>query len=245
MAELVATAPGTAAYSRDVVEALAAGEPDWLCELRLDAFAAYERLPVPTTRLEEWRYTDPRMLKWDVVEPATSSPQQGEVGRAVAGQAQPPASAVDASAAARALLDARPAPGRVLQLDGGIARVELDESLQAKGVLLLDLADAAREHGDLVREHLASAIAIDAGKFAALNAALWSAGVFLYVPRGVRIDEPIRIVRSVETGGLAYFPRLLMVTGEGSRVGVVEELVSPDLPEPAFSCGAVDRKSVV
>lgn len=233
MAELVATAAGTAAYNRDIVEALAAGEPDWLRGLRLDAFAAYERLPVPTTRLEEWRYTDPRMLKWDVVEPADPSPQRGEV--ATSG-----ATTSAAGADASALLDARPAPGRVLQLGGGIVRVELDESLQSKGVLLLDLADAAREHGDLVRAHLARAIAADAGKFAALNTALWSAGVFVYVPRGVRIDQPIRIVRSVETGGLAYFPRLLIVAEEGSRVGVVEELVSPDLPEPAFSCGAVE-----
>lgn len=226
MADVVAVAPGTAAYSRDIVEALATGEPDWLRELRLAAFAAYERLPVPATRLEEWRYTDPRMLKWDMVEPADTS------ARSMA-----PATAGDDPGA---LLDAPPASGRVLQLGGGITRVELDETLKQKGVVLLDLAVAAREHGDLVRPHLARVIASDSGKFAALNTAFWSAGVFLYVPRGVRVDEPIRIVRWVGDGGLAYFPRLLMVAAEGSRVGVVEELVSPDLPEPAFSCGAVE-----
>ncbi|MGH7555582.1 MAG: Fe-S cluster assembly protein SufD, partial [Longimicrobiales bacterium] len=62
----------------------------------------------------------------------------------------------------------------------------------------------------------------------------------LYVPRGVRIEQPIRIVRWIDEGGFAYFPRMLIVAADASQVGVVENFVSPDLTSPAFSCGTME-----
>ncbi len=50
----------TPALSLDAVERIALGEPDWLRERRTHAWAVYERTPMPTTKLEEWRYTDLR-----------------------------------------------------------------------------------------------------------------------------------------------------------------------------------------
>jgi Fe-S cluster assembly protein SufD len=52
-------------------------------------------------------------------------------------------------------------------------------------------------------KHLGTAAMRDAGKFAALNGAFWNAGIFLYVPRGVRIDEPIRVLRHLTDEGVA------------------------------------------
>src|SRR4051812_38380237 len=43
------------------------GQPEWLTTLRSTALAAYNAAPMPTTKLEEWRYTDPSRLKWDRV----------------------------------------------------------------------------------------------------------------------------------------------------------------------------------
>src|SRR5690606_17457321 len=78
------------------------------------------------------------------------------------------------------------------------------------------------------------------GKFAALNAALWTAGVFLYVPRGVRIEEPIRAARWIDEAGVAVFPRTLIIAEQGSHVAYVDEFASPDFDAPALSCGAVE-----
>jgi Fe-S cluster assembly protein SufD len=208
-------------YEREALERFA-DEPAWLRAERAAAFDAFERLPLPTTRSEEWRYTDPAMLKWDKV--VLASPDAGS-------------SCVDR---ARRTLAGKLSAGRVIQCGSQIAEIELPEALREQGVILLDLATAAREHGQLVETHLGRALPADAGKFAALNAAFWSAGVFLHVPRGVRFDAPIRIVRWVEQGGLAYFPRTLLVAGEGSEVGLVEEFASPDLDAPAFCNGAVE-----
>jgi len=208
-------------YEREALERFAE-ETAWLREQRSLAFDAFERLPLPTTRLEEWRYTDPAQLKWDQVTLASLDTGTSCVDRA------------------KRMLAGKLSAGRVIQCGAYIADIELPDELSSQGVILMDLASAAREHPQLIESHLGRALPADAGKFAALNSAFWSAGVFLYVPRGVRIDAPIRIVRWVEQGGLAYFPRTLLVAAEGSEIGLVEEFASPDLPSPAFCNGAVE-----
>jgi Fe-S cluster assembly protein SufD len=115
----------------------------------------------------------------------------------------------------------------------------LSDELKQKGVLLLSLADAARDHRELVEKHFGTALPASFNKFAALNAALWRDGVFLYVPRGVRIDEPIRIKHSIEAS-TAILPRTLIVAEDASHVGFVEEFRSADFTEPALCVGGVE-----
>jgi Fe-S cluster assembly protein SufD len=220
---MMAPATGAAAYSREALEARLGGEPDWLRESRLAALDVFERTPLATTRTEEWRYTDPRLLKWDAVELA---PLRGPTYASFA----PDERAKRAAAGA----------GWVLTADTAVQEIELAGELRDKGVLLLDLATAALEHDELLRRYLGQIVTPESGKFAALNGAFWSAGVLLYVPRGVRIETPIRISRSIEESGFAYFPRLLVVAEEGSQVGVIEYLTSPHFEQPAFTCGAVE-----
>ena len=209
-------------YGRDVVEVRAEGEPDWLAAKRFEAWDVWEATPMPTTRGEEWRYTDPRLLKWNAVKVADAS---------VGGTPD----------AARARLQGLTASCRVVQVGAAAPVIELDPVLEKQGVIVLDLLAAAREHPDLVRDHLGTRAAPpSAGKFAALNGALWSGGVFVHVPAGVRIEDPIRILRWIDEPGLAYFPRTLIVAADGSQVGVVEEFASPDFTETAFSNGVVE-----
>ncbi len=213
----------TAAFNRDAVVARTMNEPEWLKQRRLDAWGVYEDLALPTTKLEEWRYTDVSLFKLEAMRLAEPA-----VGAAI-------------PAGARAMQEGKEAAGRVLQVGASIVETWLDEALVAKGVLLMDLATAAREHPELVEQHLATdAVPAAAGKFAALNAALWTAGVFLYVPRGVRIDAPIRVARWIDESGIAVFPRTLIIADEGSHVAYVDEFASPDLEGASLSCGAVE-----
>src|SRR2546423_4819880 len=70
-------------------------------------------------------------------------------------------------------------------------RVQLDPVLARLGVVFLPLAQAAREHRDLVERYLFSAVKPDRDKFAALHAALFTGGSFLYVPDGVSVEHPL------------------------------------------------------
>ncbi len=234
MADLATAAEGiTDAINRDAAEARGAGEPEWLRNLRLRAWKTYEETPLPTTKLEEWRYTRVDQLGLEGVRLA-------DVPQKKAGAA-PPGLPDDLPQEARELIsEERKASGRVLQLDDAVLHSELDPGLRERGVILSDLATAASEHRELVEEHLARIVAPESGKFHALNSALWSAGVFLYVPRGVRVELPIRVGRWVGQEGTVVFPRTLIIAGEGSSVSYVDEFGSPDFEEPTVSCGAVE-----
>jgi len=244
VAEGAGRAKGLEGVDRATVERVSAGEPDWLRDARLAAWDVFEATPMPTTKLEEWRYTEVSKLGLDEVVFAPvglGGPSGNGKGGAVSA-ASPPATVPDGVAeGARELVHGdREAVGRMLQVGGAMVYAALDEEYAAKGVILTDLATAAREHPELVREHLGRAVAPEAGKFQALNGALWSAGVFLYVPRGVRLERPIRVGRWIDGPGEAVLPRTLIVAGEGSQVAYIDEFGSPDLDAPALSIGAVE-----
>ncbi|TVP76438.1 MAG: Fe-S cluster assembly protein SufD [Gemmatimonadales bacterium] len=219
----------TDALNADAVQSLASGAPEWLQNRRLDAWATYERTPMPSTRLEEWRYTDlSRLLELDSLEPLPWSKRTFD-------RASAPAS-LDA-----ALEADREASGRVVELDGSVAHVELDADLAEKGVRLLSLRDAVEEIPEVLERRLATeALPATDGKFQALNAALWQDGIVLVVPRGVRMEDPIRVTRHVSRTGQAIFSRVLIVAEPGSQVSFVDEIVSEDLEEQTLFSSAVE-----
>jgi Fe-S cluster assembly protein SufD len=226
LAEL-ATAPkgitnGLLDVTREEALDRGASQPEWLRELRSRAFGAFETLEFPTRALEEWRYTDVAQLRLGDVRLAD------------------PAPAALVPAEARALLVGKEAAATVLLVGGSVAEIALEPALADQGVVVQDLATAAAERPELVREHFGTAVSMDADRLAALNGALWSGGVFVHVPRGVRVEAPVRVVRWLEEGGVAVFPRTLIVAEAHSHIAYVEEFASPDLAEPAVSLGAVE-----
>src|SRR5205809_4777476 len=73
-------------------------------------------------------------------------------------------------------------------LDG--QKLMLPEALP-KGVILEPLRQAAKDHPELVEPRLFSLVHADRDRFAALHAAFFTGGTFLYVPDGVVLDKPI------------------------------------------------------
>jgi Fe-S cluster assembly protein SufD len=201
-------------------------EPAWLREQRLEAWRRYETMDFPDPYDEEWRRTDVRAMAFDGLKPlSASSPVRG-------------AEALPASI--RSAWDDDAVAGRIFQHDSDVVFTQLDETLKARGVILTDLHTAAREHGDLVKQHLAQAVKPDEWKYLALNAALWSGGCFLYVPRGVEIELPVQLSTGVSTEGLALFPRTLIIAECESKVTFIDETISPDQATPGFVSGAVE-----
>jgi Fe-S cluster assembly protein SufD len=105
---------------------------------------------------------------------------------------------------------------------------ELPDHLAAAGVVFGDLAEVARARPDLVQRHLGRGQTLDShAHFWALAQARWRGGTFLYVPRGVTVDETL--VARVDVGSAAAcFPVSLVVAEEGSSVSLLEEIRSDD-----------------
>ena len=70
------------------------------------------------------------------------------------------------------------------QYESEVVYHQVNEKLEAQGVIFTDMDTALREHEDLVREHWATIIPANDNKLAALNSAVWSGGSFVYVPAG-------------------------------------------------------------
>src|SRR6185295_2084134 len=98
---------------------------------------------------------------------------------------------------------------------------------RAKGVILTDLHTAAREHPELVQKYLSGLVKPGEWKYVALNAAMWSGGCFLYIPKDVEIDLPVHLSTGVSADGLALFPRTLIVAERNSKVTFIDETLSP------------------
>src|SRR5437660_1624743 len=205
-------------FTIEAVEELASlhGEPEWVRARRREAFAAYERLPLPSRSDEEWRRTDVRGLdleSFEAFEPANGAA---------------PSDPIEGAA------------GVLRQRGSEPGQVELDAEVAARGDLFMPLTRAAREHPDLVRPNLFSEVRPDRDKFAALHAALFSGGTFLYVPDGVTIERPLVSQFWSSGGGAAVLPHTLIVAGRGSSFNYVDEFLSPDLDRPGLTSGSAE-----
>ena len=219
----------TEALNAGAVERIGRSEPEWLSARRMHAWDVYEQTPMPTTRLEEWRYTDLKKkldldaLRLSEIEPASNDPETWP-------------------SLLRATLDEdHEASGHIVVIDGHVVHSDLNVDLASQGVILMSLHEAVVQHADHVQKHLATnAVPAEDGKFAALNAALWADGVFLYVPRGVSLDLPVRVTRWISEAGAALFSRILIVAEAQSQVSYVDEVVSDDFDAQTFASTAVE-----
>lgn len=222
------TAPG---IGRAAFAGTSDTDPAWLRARREEAWDTYQATPMPSTRSEEWRYTDlARKLQLDDLVVVAGDPGPGTGAEAVL-----------PDALRRTMDQDRDSAGRIVDVDGKVVSVELDESLARQGVVLASLRDAARQGDGEVRRLLATeAVPASDGKFPALNAALWSDGVFLRIPRGVRVERPVRLNRWVSRPGSATFTRILIVAEASSRLSFVEETLSPDFDRTTLVNTAVE-----
>ena len=218
----------TSALNPDAVATIAIGEPAWLRERREHAWSVYERTPMPSTRLEEWRYTDLRKkLDLGALRLADGGPGSDDP------EAWP-------ERLREAMDEDHEASGHIVLIDGHVVHADLDASLASKGVVLCSLHEAVAKHASTVREHLAITVPAEDGKFAALNAALWADGIFLHVPRGVRLEQPVRVTRWFSESAAAYFSRVLIVAERESQVSYVDAILSEDFAEPTLASTAVE-----
>src|SRR5699024_9831153 len=71
----------------------------------------------------------------------------------------------------------------------------LSEELKAQGVILTDIFTASREHADLLKKYyMTDGVKVEEHKLTAYHAALLNGGVFVYVPKGVVIADPLQVL---------------------------------------------------
>lgn len=203
-------------------------EPEWLRRRRAEAWSAWQQLPMPGRKDEEWRRTDISALDLGGVVPFVEAPER----------------ASDVNSLPAGLLSAfdegERRGGLLVHHNTGTKFHSLPEEVAASGVIFDDLDSAARKHPDLVKQHLNSVVSSTEDKFSALHGALWSGGMFLYVPRDVQVELPMHFLTWADTPGLAVMPHVLVVAEAGASVTVINEAASPAGGDPGLANGVVE-----
>lgn len=223
----MATAIASPGFSQASFDAFLAArnEPSWLTDLRLNAWSSFLELPMPSTHDEEWMRTDIRLFKLDrfeLPEPTGAiSPQDIELPNALL------AAGVDLA-------------GHAVAMNSHSVASELAPRWARQGVLFGSLAKLVREHGELLRPFFERHV-VDPfkDKFSALNAACWSGGTLLYVPKGVAIEEPLHSLSAMAPRGVDL-GKTLVILETGAEATFLSETASTSAEGSGLHCGSIE-----
>lgn len=190
-------------------------EAAWLNRLRQNAMARFEELGFPTTKEEEWKYTNVAPIARAGFTPYEIEENPGSTmrGEEMASFEVPETS-----------------DSQLIFVNGSL-REDLSslKSLPAE-VVVMNLARAVvdERYSEIARGHLARHADYVSNSFTALNTAFVDSGAFIYVPKGVIVTAPLHLVfisNPIDTNRIT-FPRVLFVAEENSAATLIESYVS-------------------
>ncbi|MFL5560193.1 MAG: Fe-S cluster assembly protein SufB [Gemmatimonadaceae bacterium] len=196
-------------------------EPVWLLDWRLKAFRRWQQMAEPRWPNVEYPpidyqdivyYSAPKTAKplgsLDEVDPKIREAYD-KLGIPLNEQKQLAGVAVDAV------------------FDSVSVGTSYKEELAKFGIIFMSFGEAVREHPDLVQKYLGSVVPYSDNFFAALNAAVFSDGSFVYIPKGVRCPMELSTYFRINAADTGQFERTLIVADEGAYVSYLEGCTAP------------------
>ena len=197
--------------------AAAAADPDWLLADRLAGLHGFEALPIESNQLYT-PYVDLRNAHLSAVRPYPA----GTSGVARAGKAKLP----EGAAAYAEFAEDR------------LAALVLSPEARDAGVLLETLASLGARDPELLRSLLEGGCTLpENDKLGQMTRALWTHGLFLHVPDGVRLERPIVLRWAMGAPNGALLSRTIISVGSDAEVSVVEEQVASAAGAGASAAG--------
>ena len=114
------------------------------------------------------------------------------------------------------------------------------EQLKEKGIIFCSFSDAAKEHPELVKQYLGSVVPSTDNYYAALNAAVFSDGSFVYIPKGVRCPVDLSTYFRINAMNTGQFERTLIIADEGAYVSYLEGCTAPMRDENQLHAAVVE-----
>ena len=220
--------------SEEVVREISAykEEPQWMLDSRLKALQVYESKPMPTwggnlseldAVLDEiYFYVRPqdRMEhSWeDVPEEIKDTFEKLGIPEA----------------------ERKVLAGVGAQYESEMVYHSLREEWEKQGVIFDSIEDGLKNHPDLFREYFGTVIPTQDNKFAAMNAAVWSGGSFVYIPPGVHLDTPLQAYFRDNQERMGQFERTLIFCDEGASAHYSEGCTAPVYSTESFHSGVIE-----
>ena len=205
--------------SREIVEHISEykDEPEWMREFRLKSLQNFEDRPTP-----QWGADLDQIDFDDIHYFVRASEKNSRDWSEVPDDIKNTFDRLGIPEAERKFL-----AGVGAQYESEVVYHQVNEKLEAQGVIFTDMDTALREHEDIIREHFGTVIQPNDNKLAALNSAVWSGGSFVYVPKGVKVEMPLQAYFRINTENMGQFERTLIIAEEDSDVHYIEGCTAP------------------
>src|SRR6185503_18580996 len=187
--------------------------PSFVEDRRRAALEVYESQELPTWRRSGFWTTSLRGLDLDALEPKRYEPGLPEL---------------DLGDDSHSAL--------IVQRGANVVHTDLNDDQ----IVVMPLEQAVEEHADLVEPYFGKRLPHDESKFAAGTAAFWTGGVFIHVPKNVRVEKPIQIVWVIDEPGTAQWAQTLVVVGEHAEVRIREFFLGGHFEGQALHAGAFE-----
>jgi Fe-S cluster assembly protein SufB len=114
------------------------------------------------------------------------------------------------------------------------------ETLSKSGVIFCPISEAVREHPELVRKYLGSVVPVSDNFFAALNSAVFTDGSFVFIPKGVACPMELSTYFRINARNTGQFERTLIIAEEGASVSYLEGCTAPMRDENQLHAAVVE-----
>ena len=232
----VASETAPKGLSEDVIRFISAkkNEPDWLTEFRLKAYRHWLTMAEPHWGMIAYDPIDYQDIYYYSAPKTATAPKKLED--------------VDPE-----LLKTYDKLGVPLQERAALAGVAVDavfdsvsvattfrEKLAEKGIVFCSISEAVQLHPDLVRRFLGSVVPYTDNFFACLNAAVFSDGTFVYIPKGVRCPMELSTYFRINAQKTGQFERTLIIADDDSYVSYLEGCTAPQRDENQLHAAIVE-----
>lgn len=221
--------------SESVVRQISASnsEPDWMLELRLKALKIYQEKPIPTWWPDLSRLDLESIYYFAKPEGAGNNKTWDEVPENIKTTFEK----LGIPEAERKVL-----AGVGAQYDSETVYHSLKQDLQDLWVIFEDMTYALQnpEHTEIIKAYFSKCIPLADHKFSALHYAVWSGGTFLYVPKWVKITEPLQSYfrMNVKSGG--QFEHTLIIIEDEAEAHYIEGCSAPKYDTNSLHAGGVE-----
>ena len=210
------------------------GEPEWLLDFRLRAFAYWKTMPMPKWAHLNIPEIDFQAISYYAAPKTKDAPKSldevdpeiiktfDKLGIPLEERMHLAGVAVDAV------------------MDSVSVRTTYREKLAELGVIFCSFNEAVKEYPDLVKKYLGSVVGYRDNFYAALNSAVFSDGSFVYIPTGVRCPMELSTYFRINAGGTGQFERTLIVADDESYVSYLEGCTAPMRDENQLHAAIVE-----
>jgi Fe-S cluster assembly protein SufB len=210
-------------------------EPPWLLEARLKAYHHWLTLTEP-----QWATVTHPPIDFQAISYYSAPRKKGDGPQSL--------DEVDPQ-----LLDAYNKLGIPLEEQKALAGVAVDavfdsvsvattfrSNLAEAGVIFCAISEAVHEHPELVQQYLGSVVPHTDNYFACLNAAVFTDGTFVYIPKGVRCPMELSTYFRINAANTGQFERTLIIAEAGSYVSYLEGCTAPSRDENQLHAAVVE-----